>query len=254
MNRPSDSQRLSRSASASTPTKANYLTAYNTVSALLWSTVLFRTLSTALTTSPNQVYPAIGTYVRWTQTLAALEVAHSVFGVVRAPLFTTLMQVASRFLLVWGVVYFFPELAVDQKNGGSYAYTGMLLAWSATEVVRYGYFALSLSKGMGGVPAAVKWARYNGFWVLYPLGIGSECYLTYLAATGPAKALSVGGVEASWALWAVLVIYVPGKSRVVGCCSHIYANPGDSGSYILFTHMMAQRRKVMRGDGGKKLR
>jgi very-long-chain (3R)-3-hydroxyacyl-CoA dehydratase len=49
-------------------------------------------------------------------------------------------------------------------------------------------------------------------------------------AIEPAKAQRQ---EYAWVLQAVLGIYVPG-------------------SYILFTHMMKQRRKVMRGKGVKK--
>jgi len=49
-------------------------------------------------------------------------------------------------------------------------------------------------------------------------------------------------------LRAVLLVYVPGKSRF-----STFAFGRDlelmevSGSYILYTHMMAQRRRVMRG-------
>lgn len=73
-------------------------------------------------------------------------------GVVRAPLFTTLMQVASRFLLVWGIVNTFPN-----RTARSPAYSTMLLAWSATETIRYSYFALNLATGE--VPRALTWLR-----------------------------------------------------------------------------------------------
>lgn len=48
--------------------------------------------------------------------------------------------------------------------------------------------------------------RYNTFYVLYPIGITSECTLIY-QALGPAA-----GIEPlfSYFLIAVLVIYVPG--------------------------------------------
>ena len=111
------------------------------------------------------------------------------------------MQVASRFLLVWGVVDTFPAVAQS-----SFAYSTMLLAWSATEVIRYSYFAVNIAYGK--VPAALTWLRYNTFFVLYPMGISSECWLIWLA-TGPARR-KFGGVG-QWGLWAVLGVYVPGK-------------------------------------------
>jgi hypothetical protein len=61
-------------------------------------------------------------------------------GLVRAPLLTTLMQVASRLLLVWGIAYPFSE-----TTKYSLAYSTMLIAWSVTEVIRYSYFVFALS-------------------------------------------------------------------------------------------------------------
>ncbi|KAG5916328.1 hypothetical protein E4U42_007713 [Claviceps africana] len=137
--------------------------------------------------------------------------------IVRAPLATTIMQVSSRLLLVWPIVNTWPFLALSPF------YASMLLAWSVTEVIRYSYFALSLAQML---PPALTWVRYTTFYVLYPLGITSECMLVY-GATGPASRPTSRGGVAAGLLYAILAIYVPG-------------------SYVLFTHMMKQRRKVMR--------
>ncbi|KAK0362039.1 hypothetical protein LTR91_006898 [Friedmanniomyces endolithicus] len=166
-----------------------YLILYNFVSALLWSVILGRVLLITTLFGYSSVHSGVADFTRWTQTLAALEILHAAVGLVRAPIMTTVMQVASRFLLVWLIAYFFPA-TVSQSP----AYTSMLLAWSVTEVVRYSYFAVNLA--YGGVPLWLTWVRYNAFFVLYPLGIGS--------------------------------------------------------AYVLFTHMMAQRKKVMRSLREKK--
>jgi very-long-chain (3R)-3-hydroxyacyl-CoA dehydratase len=108
------------------------------------------------------------------------------------------MQVASRILLVWGIVFNFPWLAKSP------AYSTMLIAWSVTEVIRYSYFALTLS---GYSPGFISWLRYNAFFVLYPLGISSECWLIYKAIE-PAKELRQ---EYTWLLQSILVIYIPGE-------------------------------------------
>ena len=107
------------------------------------------------------------------------------------------MQVASRILLVWGVVNNFPFLA---KSPG---YSSMLVAWSVTEVIRYSYFTFTLS---GYNPKPLTWLRYNTFSVLYPLGISSECWLIY-KAIAPAKKIRQ---EFAWVLQLILVIYIPG--------------------------------------------
>ena len=64
--------------------KRVYLIAYNALNALLWSVVLGRTVSTiyarGLDAGPAAVYPAVGEWTKWTQTLAALEIVHSLLG------------------------------------------------------------------------------------------------------------------------------------------------------------------------------
>ena len=119
-----------------------------------------------------------------------------VAGVVRAPLLTTVMQVSSRLLLIWAVVDRYPE-----ATASSTFYSSMLLAWSVTEVIRYSYFVWNLQGS--GVPGFVTWLRYNTFYVLYPIGITSECALIW-------KASLVAGRPVTLAFWAILGIYIPG--------------------------------------------
>ncbi|KAG8161519.1 hypothetical protein KVR01_008506 [Diaporthe batatas] len=204
--------------------KRAYLVAYNGVSALLWSVVLVRTvtvlLENGLDKGPVLVYPAVGEWTKWTQTLAALEVVHSLLGVVRAPLFTTLMQVSSRFALVWGAVHTYPLIAASPS------YSSMLLAWSVTEVVRYLFFALSLS--VGAEPYPLRWMRYSGFFALYPVGILSELCELLLAAQA---ARAEGSAARAAAAAATMLTYLPGAP-------------------MLYTHMIKQRRKVLGGGAG----
>ncbi|KAL6858389.1 tyrosine phosphatase-like protein [Trichoderma novae-zelandiae] len=204
----------------SSPVKNAYLIVYNALSAVAWGLVLQSTVLTLFESGPSIVYLTTGEFTKWTQTAAAMEIIHSLFGIVRAPLLTTLMQVSSRFLLVWGVLHLYPYLAIESPT-----YSSMLIAWSVTEVIRYSYFALSLS---GFTPRALTWLRYNTFFILYPVGILSECSLVFLAAVGPAAAEKEYPLAfVPYVLYGILIIYVPG-------------------AYILYTHMMAQRRKVMR--------
>jgi len=70
----------------------------------------------------------------------------------------------------------------------------------------------------------VTWLRYNTFYVLYPMGIISEVVEIFKCVPEARKR----GEDWKWALWAVVAIYVPG-------------------SYILYTHMIKQRRKIIRG-------
>ncbi|PYH96829.1 PTPLA-domain-containing protein [Aspergillus ellipticus CBS 707.79] len=211
-----------------------YLTLYNALSLALWATCTAQGLALLATATPlphifNHVFPLLLA----TQSLALLEILHSVVGLVRAPIFTTAMQVASRILLVWGIMYLFREGGVVGGDGvvvggieekaktGDYGFLGCLVAWGVTECIRYGFFALQVSGW--GVPGWWAWLRYNTFYVLYPLGITSECVMVVMALGPAAEWMPVY----RWFLVAVLGIYVPG-------------------SYILYTHMIAQRRKALK--------
>lgn len=118
-------------------------------------------------------------------------------GLVRSPIPTTVMQVSSRLLLIWAVVNHYPE-----ETASSGFYSTMLLAWSVTEVIRYSYFVFNLQGS--GVPGFLTWLRYNTFYVLYPIGIASECALIW-------KASLVAEREVTVLFWVVLGIYIPGQ-------------------------------------------
>lgn len=45
-------------------------------------------------------------------------------------------------------------------------------AWGITEVIRYSYYALNTLNGKA--PYVLLWLRYTLFYILYPLGVGSE--------------------------------------------------------------------------------
>ncbi|KAI9813565.1 MAG: hypothetical protein M1826_002478 [Phylliscum demangeonii] len=251
-------------------TRSRYLLLYNSFSLLLWSTILLRVLflilyllllsppttTTTVWRSLAHTHALVGPLVRRTQTLAVLELAHSAAGLVRAPVRTTAIQIASRLLLVWAVVEVRASASASTTEaeettvGDHPVYASMLLAWSVTEVVRYAYFVAMLwpagttdSRGGGawgwgwgggwGWPA-LRWLRYHTFLVLYPVGIASEAFLIGRAV---APLLERGPVAWAWAwvLRAVLVAYVPG-------------------SYIMYTHMIAQRRRMMRGKQPDRIR
>ncbi|EFR03251.1 PAS2 [Nannizzia gypsea CBS 118893] len=174
----------SRSSTPASSLTQAYLFLYNLVSLGLWGTLTFRLFSSLFQiysgSNGSQSEGIAGLFVylfpllRTTQSLATLEILHSLFGLVRASVMTTTMQVASRLLLVWGVIY-------------------------------------------------------NTFFILYPVGISSECFLIYLTVVNASGLLAIF----RFAFIAILLVYIPG-------------------SYILFTHMMVQRRKVMKAEGKKK--
>ncbi|KAL0473038.1 protein tyrosine phosphatase [Neurospora intermedia] len=201
--------------------RKGYLVLYNAASAVAWATILGRVASVYFAKGAPFVPLVVDDFARVTQTFAVMEIFHALTGIVPAPIFTTVMQVASRLMLVWGISYPFPHL-----NSSAW-YTSMLTAWSTTEVIRYSYFAL---KQVDFIPYWLHWLRYSAFLVLYPMGISSEVAMIFKALVGPADQL------ATWypyALVAVLLSYIPG-------------------SVVLYSHMLSQRRKQVGGGGAVK--
>lgn len=60
--------------------KTLYLVLYNFLSATLWSAVLGRVVLIVTLHGIGKVFLGVGDYVRWVQTLAGLEVVHSLVG------------------------------------------------------------------------------------------------------------------------------------------------------------------------------
>ncbi|RKO97055.1 hypothetical protein CXG81DRAFT_15914 [Caulochytrium protostelioides] len=156
-------------------------------------------------------YPVMGKTLLWVQTGAALEIIHAMTGLVRAPLFTTIIQVFSRLAVTWGLLELTP---VTQTSS---AVTCVFFAWSTVEVVRYAFYALNL---MGIHQHAVTWCRYTLFYVLYPLGVASEMTLLYRGWQAR------GETPVGYMYLAFLALWGPGFIK-------------------MYTHMMVQRRKVI---------
>ncbi|KAL4073940.1 PTPLA-domain-containing protein [Scleroderma citrinum] len=226
-----------------------YLIGFNAVSAIGWAVVLWLTLSVLASQSGTPIwdsatndlsrtllslvapwippsYSASWWVVAPVQSLAALEVFHVLFGLVRSPLLTTLLQVTSRLILVWLIVARFPSTHLNPF------YTTMVLAWSLTEVLRYTYYTLSL---MGArVPHALTWLRYTTFYVLYPLGAGSEALVVLSTIPEWKHGQYVKWGLEDWLKAGQVLLWIPGL-------------------WVMYTHMMQTRRKVL-GRGSRQSR
>ncbi|TFK68715.1 PTPLA-domain-containing protein [Pluteus cervinus] len=197
-----------------------YLVLYNTLAALGWCYVLSLLLfheyeAMRAPASASALFSRIGAVTRVVQTSAALEIMHALLRWVRSPLLTTTAQVFSRLFLVWGIVGPF------QQTHSSPLYGSMVFAWSMTEVIRYSFYAFNL---VGREYHALTYLRYTTFFVLYPLGASSEALL--ISATLPPARLW-GVFEGFRAI--LFVLWWPGL-------------------YIMYKHMITQRRKVL-GSG-----
>ncbi|KAF7321331.1 FCP1-like proteiny domain-containing protein [Mycena kentingensis (nom. inval.)] len=172
-------------------------------------------------------YTRVGNTVLVVQTFAVLEVAHVLLKWVRSPFQTTAMQVASRLWIVWGIVQ---QFGVARANP---LYTSCVLAWSITEVVRYSFYASNL---LGVEPAPLLYLRYTLFYILYPIGAGSEAFLSYatlpLPSGIPSPKSFLGWSAPEYLRFALFLTWWPSL-------------------YQLYTHMIKQRRKIFGGGASK---
>lgn len=179
----------------------------------------------------QHAYDHSSTILSIAQSLALLELVHSLLGLVRSPFLTALMQVSSRILLVWGILH---QVPVARRHS---AYTLMVVSWCLAEIPRYGFYTLTLLKQLNGdesqLPYAMRWLRYSLFLVLYPTGITGEILEIYhsLAYVQRHSVLSLQmpnpwnfAFDYHYALIFALLTYVPG-------------------SYIMYTHMLKARSK-----------
>lgn len=101
---------------------AAYLALYNLASAAGWAFVLFITVTKYLAkAAPEALWQDVQLPLKIVQTAAVLEVFHSLFGLVRSPLMTTIMQVASRVILLW---CYTAQSIDDQKHWSLYLMVG----------------------------------------------------------------------------------------------------------------------------------
>ncbi|EKM54601.1 uncharacterized protein PHACADRAFT_258569 [Phanerochaete carnosa HHB-10118-sp] len=168
-------------------------------------------------------HSAVGTRTIVIQTLAILDVVHSLLGWVRSPLVTVAMQIASRLFIVWGIGYFFPNTYTHP------AYASMVLSWSFTEVLRSVFYACNL---LGSEPYPLLWLRYTTFYLLYPTGASSEAALIF-STLPPLSTLSSWGFM-DYCRGAMFCIWWPSL-------------------YVLYTHMIKQRRRVLGVGPGRTL-
>mmetsp|Transcript_1040 Transcript_1040/g.2219 ORF Transcript_1040/g.2219 Transcript_1040/m.2219 type:complete len:205 (+) Transcript_1040:250-864(+) len=148
-----------------------YLGGYNILMTLGWTYVLARLIKAwALGRGPGDVFSSFENALSIFQTGAVLEVLHAMFGLVRSSWQSTFLQVSSRIYVVWAALYLIPSVR------GLWAVSTMILAWALTEVPRYLYFSVM---SQGSPPRWLTWLRYSTFFILYPLGAGSEMAVLY---------------------------------------------------------------------------
>ncbi|XP_074027035.1 3-hydroxyacyl-CoA dehydratase 1 isoform X2 [Leptinotarsa decemlineata] len=192
----------------------------------MWTYLLYQVVTYYLTSPNKSLYETIKCTVHIFQNAAVLEVIHAITRLVRSDPIITTFQVASRVMVVCGVLM--ATSAARESMGLGLC----LLAWSVTEIIRYSTYTLTL---VGAVPYFLKWLRYTTFIGLYPLGITGELLCLYAAQ----KEVGAGNLYS---------ILMPNKYNFIFNYQHFLVF--IMLLYIplfpkLYLHMFAQRKKVL---------
>ncbi|KAG5511392.1 hypothetical protein JKF63_07355 [Porcisia hertigi] len=209
--------------------KDMYLLAYNAGMCVGWGTILVKVMKhLAEGKDASSVYPEIAQLLCVAQTGAIAEIFHAALGLVRSPVGTTFLQVLSRLIVLYGAVRI-----GDTEATKSPIFAQMLIAWCLSEVIRYAFYGANLVK-INCAP--LTWLRYSAFMILYPVGITGEIGCLY-------KALPYIQRHKPW------TVELPNKLNftfswynTVWC---ILLGVYPYGSYVMYSYMLAQRRKVL---------
>ncbi|XP_062839899.1 very-long-chain (3R)-3-hydroxyacyl-CoA dehydratase 1 isoform X4 [Anolis carolinensis] len=108
------------------------------------------------------LYKSIQKTLKFFQTFALLEIIHCAVGVVHTSVLVTGVQVCSRIFMVWFITHSIKQI----QNEDSVII--FLVVWTVTEITRYSFYTFNM---LNHLPYFIKWARYNFFIILYPVGV-----------------------------------------------------------------------------------
>lgn len=186
-----------------------YLVAYNFLQTIGWMRLLVQLILYYVNPQSKSLYDSVKYSLYIFQNAAVLEVIHAATGIVKSSAVMTAFQVASRVVVVCGVL-----LATESARVG----LGLplaLLAWSITEIIRYSNYFFNL---IYAVPFVLKYLRYTTFIVLYPIGVTGELLCIWAAQkeVGKNQLYSIDMPNRynvifnyQHVLWFLMVLYIP---------------------------------------------
>ncbi|XP_036861918.2 very-long-chain (3R)-3-hydroxyacyl-CoA dehydratase 1 isoform X1 [Manis javanica] len=118
------------------------------------------------------LYKSIQKTLKFFQTFALLEIVHCLIGIVPTSVLVAGVQVSSRIFMVWLITHSIKPIQNEESV------VLFLVAWTVTEITRYSFYTFNL---LNHLPYFIKWARYNFFIILYPVGVAGELLTIYAA-------------------------------------------------------------------------
>ncbi|XP_052162805.1 very-long-chain (3R)-3-hydroxyacyl-CoA dehydratase PASTICCINO 2A-like isoform X4 [Oryza glaberrima] len=104
-----------------------YLSLYNWIVFIGWVQVSWFMILALLKNGYDAVYAAVEQHLLFAQTAAIMEILHSIVGLVRSPVPSTVLQVTGRLFMIWGILWSFPE------THSHILVTSLIICWCITE-------------------------------------------------------------------------------------------------------------------------
>ncbi|XP_071026725.1 very-long-chain (3R)-3-hydroxyacyl-CoA dehydratase 1-like isoform X1 [Oncorhynchus clarkii lewisi] len=207
-----------------------WLTFYNIAMTAGWLVLAMAMMRFYLQKATHKgLYKSIARTLKFFQTVALVEVSFWDIGIVRTSVIVTGVQVCSRIFMVWFITNSIKQIQNEESV------ILFLVVWTLTEITRYSFYTFNL---LNHLPYFIKWARYNMFIIMYPLGVAGELLTIYAALPFVRKT-------------GMLSMRLPNKYNI--SFDYYYFLIIVMLSYIplfpqLFFHMLRQRRKVLLGE------
>lgn len=146
-----------------------YLKSYNLILCLGWAAMLIWYLAHDLQFNDTTML-----FLNIFQGLAILEIFHALLKWVSSPVVTTVIQVSSRIFVLVLINLLNPDeyIHIAGVNGLHL----IMLAWSITEIIRYGFYFTGL---IGKESKLLLTLRYTTFIFLYPMGVTGELLIVF---------------------------------------------------------------------------
>ncbi|XP_049372087.1 very-long-chain (3R)-3-hydroxyacyl-CoA dehydratase PASTICCINO 2A-like [Solanum verrucosum] len=239
-----------------------YLIFYNWIVFFGWFQVFYFGVKTLKESGYEYVYDAVEKPLLFAQTAAFFEILHSLAGLVRSPISSTLPQISSRLYVTWGILWSFPEVSIFLADH-IILVSSLVISWSITEIIRYSFFGTR--EAFGSAPSWLLWLRYSTFLLLYPIGITSEVGLIYNALPYMKEYGKYSirmpnkwnfSFDYYYAAFVCLAIYLPGKNhniilllkiiiRIAGAMIDEDDVCENAGFSHLYSYMLGQRKKAL---------
>ncbi|KAL9652792.1 hypothetical protein ABK040_010824 [Willaertia magna] len=112
-------------------------------------------------------------YLKTLESSALLESLHSYLGLTNSPISTNIGQTLGRLF----IMFFIGDDLPDNDFISDSLLLFLQTSWALADIIRFLYYisqSVCSKEKKGRISSLLKWLRYNGFLVLYPVGMLSE--------------------------------------------------------------------------------